>query len=53
MVKGGAGSALSLGYMDADGERNIAVAKVGKNGIKPDTWYRVDESGAFVEEQAA
>ena len=48
-VKGGTGSALSLGYIDADGERNFAVAKVGKNGIKPDTWYRVDASGAFVE----
>ena len=53
MVKGGAGSALSLGYMDAEGEINIAVAKVGKNGIKPDTWYRVDASGAFVEAKAA
>ena len=48
-VKGGAGSALSLGYVDAGGELDIAVAKVGKNGIKPDTWYRVNEVGKFVE----
>ena len=25
------------------------ASKVGDNGIKPDTWYRLDESGNFQE----
>ena len=27
----------------------IRASKVGKNGVKPDTWYRLDASGKFVE----
>lgn len=33
-----------------DGERNrIVAAHVGENGIKADTWYRLDDAGQFVE----
>jgi hypothetical protein len=46
-VKGNAGSALSLGYVDGANRRRIAVAYVGDDGIKPDTWYGVDQSGVF------
>jgi hypothetical protein len=48
-VKGNAGSALSCGYKDALGRMRIAVGYVGENGIKTDTWYRANESGALVE----
>ena len=48
-AKGNAGSALSLGYKDAQGRPRIAVAYVGENGIKEDTWYQVDASGTFSE----
>ena len=48
-VKGNAGSALSLGYRDAQDRNRIAVAYVGEDGIKPDTWYKLNASGKFVE----
>src|SRR5574341_122516 len=48
LVKGNAGSALSLGYRDAQGRNRIAVAYVGENGIEPDTWYKVEATGNFV-----
>ena len=47
-VKGNAGSSLSLGYMDVNKCNRIAVAYVGENGIELGTWYRADETGAFV-----
>ncbi|MDH0006599.1 hypothetical protein N7579_04920 [Acinetobacter ursingii] len=28
---------------------HIRASKVGENGIKPDTWYQLDENGEFVE----
>ena len=48
-VKGNAGSALSLGYRDAQDRNRIAVAYVGEDGIKPDTWYKLNASGKFLE----
>jgi hypothetical protein len=27
----------------------VTVGYVGENGIKPETWYRADESGQLVE----
>lgn len=49
-VIGSSGSALSAGYIDADGKNRIAVAYVGEDGIEPDTWYRVDKNGKWVKE---
>ena len=49
-VRGGIGSALSLGYRDAQGRNRIAIGYVGENGIKPDTWYKADpKTGKLVE----
>ena len=37
-------------YRNDDGEIiHIRASKVGDNGIKPDTWYSLDENGEFVE----
>ncbi|BCU51215.1 DUF7666 domain-containing protein [Citrobacter amalonaticus] len=42
--------AIVLCYRDEDGELiHIRSSKVGENGIKPDTWYQLDEDGEFVE----
>jgi hypothetical protein len=30
---------------------HIRASKVGENGIKPNVWYSLDESGEFVELQ--
>lgn len=40
---------LVIKYTDA-GRPRLAVGYVGENGIKPDTWYRVDGQGNFVED---
>ncbi|ELM5049067.1 hypothetical protein RYT35_004614 [Salmonella enterica] len=42
--------AIVLCYRDEDGELiHIRASKVGDNGIKPDTWYQLDEDGEFIE----
>ncbi|MGS6267895.1 DUF7666 domain-containing protein, partial [Enterobacter asburiae] len=42
--------AIVLCYRDEDGVLiHIRASKVGENGIKPDTWYQLDEDGEFVE----
>ncbi|MGK0703348.1 DUF7666 domain-containing protein [Yokenella regensburgei] len=44
------GGAIVLCYRDEDGELiHIRASKVGENGIKPDTWYQLNEDGEFVE----
>ena len=44
------GSAIVCCYFDNSGELiHIRASKVGKNGIKPDTWYTLNEDGEFVE----
>ncbi|MBV8045122.1 hypothetical protein [Pluralibacter sp.] len=44
------GGAVVLCYRDEDGELiHIRASKVGENGIKPDTWYQLNEDGEFVE----
>ena len=44
------GSAIVLCYRNNDGELiHIRASKIGDNGIKPDTWYSLNENGEFVE----
>ena len=43
-VRGNAGSALSLGYMDREGRNRIAVGYVGEDGIEPGVWYTADRA---------
>ena len=44
------GSAIVCCYFDNSGELiHIRASKVGKNGIKPDTWYTLNKDGEFVE----
>ncbi|HGP4140081.1 TPA: hypothetical protein ACLLGK_003738, partial [Enterobacter roggenkampii] len=43
-------SAIVLCYRDKDGELiHVRASKVGENGIKPDTWYTLNEDGQFEE----
>ena len=49
-AKASAGGAIVLCYRNDEGHLiHIRGSKVGENGIKPDVWYRLDESGEFVE----
>ncbi len=49
-AKAGPGGAIALTWFDeAAGRPRISVAYVGENDIKADTWYALDDSGAFVE----
>ena len=42
--------AIVLCHRTVEGEIvHIRASKVGDNGIKPDTWYMLDESGEFLE----
>ncbi|EMK0351989.1 hypothetical protein V8J08_004274 [Citrobacter amalonaticus] len=42
--------AIVLCYRNEDGVLiHIRSSKVGENGIKPDTWYQLDEDGEFIE----
>ena len=51
MARGSDGCAIVLVHRAQDGSiSQIRASKVGENGIKPDTWYTLDESGNFVEE---
>ena len=44
------GSAIVLCCRNYEGHLiHIRASKVGENGIKPDTWYSLDENGEFVE----
>lgn len=46
------GSAIVLCYKDNDGKLlHVKSAIVGEGGIKPNTWYSLDENGDFVEEK--
>ena len=43
-------SAIVVCYRNDEGELiHIRASKVGDNGVKPDTWYTLDEDGQFVE----
>jgi hypothetical protein len=44
-VKAGNGGVLLLRWHQDE----IKVVRVGENGIKPDTWYKLDQHGAFIE----
>ena len=49
-AKASATSAIVLVYRNNEGDLlHIRASKVGENGIKPDTWYSLDEHGNFVE----
>jgi hypothetical protein len=49
-VKGGKNCAFALTYWSAkEGRFRIATAYTGENGIKEDTWYRLDKQGVFIE----
>ncbi|EPV6095152.1 DUF7666 domain-containing protein [Escherichia coli] len=42
--------AIVLCYRDEEGVLiHIRASKVGENGIRPDTWYQLDEDGEFIE----
>ena len=43
------GSAIVCCYFDSGELIHIRASKVGKNGIKPDTWYILNEDGEFIE----
>jgi hypothetical protein len=49
-AKGALGCAIVLVNRDDDlNIRHIRSAKVGEQGVKPDTWYSLDAEGEFVE----
>ena len=49
-AKAGPDGVIALSWFDETADRpRISVAYVGEDGIKPDTFYRLDEAGAFVE----
>jgi len=51
-AKASTGGAIVLVHRNDAGELlQIRASKVGENGIKPDVWYSLDESGEFVEVQ--
>jgi len=47
-AKIGKNGAIAIAWEDANNRPRIAVAYEG-DGIKRDTWYRVDETGTFIE----
>ena len=49
-AKAGVGGAIVIAHRDDDGNLlGIKSAMVGQDGIKPDVWYSLNESGEFVE----
>jgi hypothetical protein len=48
IAKAGKDGAIALRWNEGDKPR-IAVAYVGENGIKPDTFYKLNAKGEFVE----
>lgn len=49
-AKAGAGGAIMLAGRDDTGRLlHVFASMVGQNGIKPDTWYELDEAGKPIE----
>ena len=49
-AKASGGGAIVCVFRDDEGRLlHIRSSKVGENGIKPDTWYMLDENGNFIE----
>ena len=49
-ARAGVNGAIVCVYRNDDGELiHIRASKVGENGIKPDTWYTLNEDGEFIE----
>ncbi len=52
-ARASAGAAIVLCNHDDDGNiRHIRASKVGENGVKPDTWYVLNDDGQFEEAPA-
>ena len=51
MAKAGEGGCIALRWTK-DKKPRLSVAYVGENGIKADTYYKLDEAGEFVEVEA-
>ena len=50
-AKAGVSGAIVLAYRNPRGDLiHIKAVKVGENGVKPDTWYGLNEHGEIVEE---
>ena len=50
-ARASAGGAIVLCYRQDNGVLiHIRASKIGENGIKPDTWYVLNERGEFVED---
>jgi hypothetical protein len=47
-AKAGPHGAFALPWLDGD-QVCIAVGTVGRDGIKPDTWYRAGDQGQLIE----
>ena len=43
------GGFIVLAQYDEDTVVAVKTAQVGKDGIKPDTWYKLSPTGEFVE----
>ena len=43
------GGFIALAQYDEDTVVAVKTAQVGKDGIKPDTWYKLSPTGEFVE----
>jgi hypothetical protein len=51
-AKAGAAGAFAIAWYDQKAERaRLVVGTPGENGIKPDTWYSVNDAGELVEVQ--
>jgi len=49
-AKASVGGAIVLAWYDMTGKlRGVKSALVGEDGIKPDTWYGLDDAGKFVD----
>ena len=49
-AKASASGSFAIAWFDESANRaRLIVGTPGENGIKPDTWYRVDDSGSLVE----
>ncbi len=48
-ARAAAGGFIVLAQYDGDTVVAVKTAQVGNDGVKPDTWYRLNSTGEFVE----
>ena len=48
-ARAAAGGFIVLAQYDGDTVVAVKTAQVGRDGIKPDTWYKLSPTGEFVE----